>query len=104
MKGSSTTEAEVRRELLALALRNAARSATAPHMFGPWTPGPNPCVGVNPHNGHGSELTFGGQSTHLQPMPGAKDKWIALFDLWTPENPIDGGYIWLRARGERWLR
>lgn len=74
---------------------NAARSATAPHIFGPWTPGPNPCVGINPHNGLGPELTFGGQSTYIQPMPGAPGRFIALFDLWTPENPIDGGYVWL---------
>lgn len=74
---------------------NAARSATAPSIFGPWTPGPNPCVGTNPHNGLGSGLTFGGQSTHLHPMPGVKDRWIAMFDLWTPDNPIDGGYVWL---------
>lgn len=74
---------------------NAARSATAPHILGPWTPGRNPCVGTNPHNGLGPELTFGGQSTFIAPMPGVKDRWIALFDLWTPENPIDGGYAWL---------
>jgi hypothetical protein len=43
----------------------------------------------------GPELTFGGQSTYIAPMPGVKDRWIALFDVWTPENPIDGGYIWL---------
>lgn len=74
---------------------NAARSATASSLLGPWTPGGNPCVGVNPHNGKGPELTFGGQSTHIHPMPGAPGRFIAMFDLWTPQNPIDGGYIWL---------
>ncbi len=74
---------------------NAARSASAPHIFGPWTPGGNPCVGTNSHTGMGPELTFGAQSTYIQPMPGSQGRFIALFDLWTPENPIEGGYVWL---------
>lgn len=74
---------------------NAARSATAPSIWGPWTPGDNPCRGTNPHNGLGPDLTFGGQSTFIHPMPGVPGRWIAMFDVWTPDNPIDGGYIWL---------
>jgi hypothetical protein len=69
---------------------NAARSAVAESIFGPWTELDNPCVG----DGH--ELTFGGQSTYLQPLPDGRV--IALFDIWRPENPIDGRYLWLPVR------
>ncbi len=74
---------------------NAARSAVADSIFGPWTELDNPCVGINPSNKLGPEKTFGGQSTYILPVQGKADAFIALFDLWRPKNAIDGRYIWL---------
>lgn len=68
---------------------NAARSAVADSIWGPWTELGNPCVG------DGSDLTFGGQSTYILPVVGKDDAYIAMFDLWHPENAIDGRYMWL---------
>lgn len=74
---------------------NAARSAVADSMFGPWTELDNPCVGVNPTNGMGPAKTFGGQSTFILPVQGKPDAFIAMFDIWKPDNAIDGRYAWL---------
>ena len=74
---------------------NAARLYAARSLFGPWTRLDNPCRGVNPHNGLGPEKTWGGQSTCFIPPARPGDPLIACFDLWTPQNPIDGRYIWL---------
>ncbi len=71
---------------------NAARSAVADSVWGPWTELGNPCVG------EGSEITFGGQSTYLLPVAGKDDAYIAMFDLWRPKNAIDGRYLWLPMR------
>ncbi len=68
---------------------NAARSAVAPSIWGSWTELGNPCVGP------GRETTFGGQSTFILPVAGRDDAYIAMFDLWRPENAIDGRYMWL---------
>jgi hypothetical protein len=73
---------------------NAARSAVADSMWGPWTELGNPCVGKN------SEITFGGQSTYILPIAGCGDAFIAMFDLWRPENAIDGRYMWLPVEFE----
>ena len=82
---------------------NAARAATAPSIWGPWTELDNPCRGVNPQNGLGPEKTFGGQSTFILPVQGKKDAFIAMFDIWRPDNAIDGRTVWLpmRFEGER---
>lgn len=74
---------------------NAARSAVAKSMFGPWKPLGNPCQGINPHNHLGPEQTFGGQSTHILPVRDKEGAFIAMFDVWTPDNPVAGRYIWL---------
>lgn len=68
---------------------NAARSGVADSIWGPWTELGNPCLGEN------SELTFGGQSTYILPVAGKTGAFIAMFDLWRPENAIDGRYMWL---------
>jgi choline-sulfatase len=77
---------------------NAARSAVADSIWGPWTETGNPCVGVNPENNLGPELTFGGQSTFLLPVAGKPGAVIAMFDIWRPKNAIDGRYVWLPVR------
>lgn len=74
---------------------NAARGAVAENIFGPWLEFGNPCVGRNPRNAIGPEQTFGGQSTHVQKIHSKSDAYIAMFDIWNPENPIDGRYVWL---------
>ncbi len=68
---------------------NTARSAVADQIFGNWTELGNPCVGKD------SELTFHSQSTFVLQVQGKKDCYIYTGDRWTPENPIDGRYIWL---------
>jgi hypothetical protein len=76
---------------------NAARSATADHISGPWKELGNPCTGKD------SAITFGSQGTFLLPVQGKKDAFIFMADQWTPENPVDGKYIWLPIsfNGER---
>lgn len=76
---------------------NEARSAVAPTIWGPWTSLGNPCLGVNPHNKLGPEKTWGGQSTHLLPVTGNDGCYIAMFDLWRPQNQQDSRYLWLPA-------
>ena len=75
---------------------NAARSAVADAMLGPWTPLGNPCAGgPNPRGGGGPELTFGGQSTFVLPAPGRPGKFVAMFDVWTPRDLRNSRYVWL---------
>lgn len=74
---------------------NAARAATAPAIWGPWTEIPNPCRGVNPQNDLGPEKTFGGQSTFIFPVHGDENRLVAMFDIWRPADAIDGRYVWL---------
>jgi len=68
---------------------NAARSAVADSPMGPWEELGNPCEGAN------ADLTFGAQSTYVLPVHGTPSAFIFLADRWTPENPIDGRYVWL---------
>lgn len=68
---------------------NAARWFSAKSIWGPWTYHGNPCVG------NGANITFGGQSTYVLPVVGKKDAFIFIADKWTPQNAIDGRYLWL---------
>ena len=68
---------------------NAARSAVAENLYGPWRELGNPAEGL------GAELTFGAQSTYILPVPGKPDRFIFMADIWRPENAIDGRYVWL---------
>ena len=68
---------------------NAARSAVAMSIWGPWKEIGNPCVGED------SDLTFHSQSTYALKVQGKKDEFIFMADRWMPQNPIDGRYIWL---------
>ncbi len=72
---------------------NAARSFSADSIFGPWKDHGNPCEGVNPHNGLGPELTFGGQSAFILNVEGSAP--IAIFDINKPEHPYESLHIWL---------
>ncbi|PKI16701.1 beta-glucanase [Colwellia sp. 12G3] len=74
---------------------NAAKQYIAKHILGPWNKLNNPTLGINPENGFGANKTFGGQSTHLLALQNKPGHFIAMFDLWRPDNAIDGRYIWL---------
>ncbi len=68
---------------------NAARSAVAESMMGPWIELGNPCVGDF------ADLTFHSQSTYVIPVQGKKESFIFVADRWRPENAVDGRYIFL---------
>jgi hypothetical protein len=74
---------------------NAARSFFSTNLIGPYVALGNPVSGVNPHNGLGAEKTFGGQISFIIPVIGKTNAYIAMFDQWKPEMPIEGGYLWL---------
>lgn len=74
---------------------NAARYFTSHSLYGPWEYIGNPCIGINPHNGLGTDKTYGGQSTFIIKVEGTKDGYIAFFDINKPEHPYDNLYIWL---------
>ena len=73
---------------------NAARLFKANSIWGPWESAGNPCVGTD------ADLTFHSQSTYILPIQGKKDAFIYMGDRWTPQNPIDGRYIWLPIQFE----
>ncbi len=73
---------------------NAARSAWAPSIWGPWTELGNPCRGSD------SVTTFHSQGTYVLRVKGRKDAFIFMSDRWRPENAIDGRYIWLPVQFE----
>ncbi|MBV5311948.1 MAG: family 43 glycosylhydrolase [Prolixibacteraceae bacterium] len=73
---------------------NAARSAVADEIFGEWKELGNPAVGKD------SELTFHSQSTYVLKVQGKNDSYIFMGDRWTPDNPIDGRYVWLPIKFE----
>jgi hypothetical protein len=79
---------------------NPARMFVADKIAGPYRSLGNPCEGLNPHNNLGPEKTFGGQSTYVMPSPWNPDEWIAMFDSWNPQDPVNAGYIWLPLRFE----
>lgn len=66
---------------------NEARMFSAPSIWGPWKQHPNPCVGPR------ADITFGGQSTYIQPLPDGRMMFMA--DIWRPRHPSDARYIWL---------
>lgn len=68
---------------------NAARSAVANSIWGPWESLGNPCIGED------ADITFNAQSTFILPVHGQKNAFIFMADRWFPENPVDGRYIWL---------
>ncbi|MEI7808335.1 MAG: glycoside hydrolase family 43 protein [Verrucomicrobiota bacterium] len=73
---------------------NAARSAVADNIMGPWTEPGNPCEGKN------AETTFGGQSTYLLPVAGKPGAIIFMADIWKGEDIASSRYLWLPVRFE----
>jgi hypothetical protein len=68
---------------------NAARSAVADNIFGPWTELGNPCVGAD------ADTTFHSQSTFILPVQGRPDTLIFMADRWNQWNLPDSRYVWL---------
>jgi inosine-uridine nucleoside N-ribohydrolase len=77
---------------------NTARSFSAGSVTGPYLNHGNPCAGINPVNQLGPEKTFGGQVSYILPVQGFNDCYMAMFDIWKPEIPIEGLYVWLPLR------
>lgn len=75
-------------------LPNPARSAVADHIFGHWKELGNPCIDKD------SATTYHSQSTYILPVAGKKNAFIFMTDRWTPQNPIDGRYVWLPIQFE----
>jgi beta-xylosidase len=75
---------------------NPGKSAVANHPFGPWTALGNMCIGTEEE----INTTFWSQSTAVIPVIGKKDAFVFVGDRWTPENPIDGRYIFLPVEFE----
>ena len=75
---------------------NAARSAVADHIFGPWRSLGNPVRGTPEQ----MATTFGAQSTFALPAPCGRGQVILMFDQWRPKDPIDGRYVWLPVEWE----
>lgn len=68
---------------------NPAHSGVAPSIWGPWTELDNPCVDAD------AETTYRSQSTWIIPVAGKENAFIYMGDRWTPQNAIDGKYVWL---------
>lgn len=75
---------------------NPGKSAVADHPLGPWTPLGNMCIGTEAE----METTFWSQSTAVIPLIGRDDAFVYVGDRWTPENPIDGTYLFLPVEFE----
>jgi len=75
---------------------NAARSAVADNILGPWRSLGNPVRGTPEQ----VATTFGGQSTFAFSAPCDPDQVILMFDIWRPKDPIDGRYVWLPVEWE----
>lgn len=75
---------------------NPARLSVADNILGPWQELGDPSRGDQ----NQVKTTFWSQSTYILPVIGKKDAFIYLGDRWTPENAIDGRYIWLPIQFE----
>lgn len=74
---------------------NKARSFVADALNGTFKDLGNPCIGRNPNNGIGADTTFGGQISYILKVEGKEDAYIAMFDIWKPEQAMNGLYVWL---------
>ncbi|WP_425503645.1 glycoside hydrolase family 43 protein [Luteolibacter flavescens] len=68
---------------------NAARSAVADSIWGPWKELGNPCQGDK------ADITFQSQGTYVLPVGGKSDKLIFMADRWNKDNLPDSRYVWL---------
>jgi beta-xylosidase len=68
---------------------NAARSAVANTIWGPYQELGNPCAGPD------KDLTFHGQSTCVLPVSGKPGAFIFMADRWNKHDLADSRYLWL---------
>jgi len=71
---------------------NAARSAVASSIWGPWTELGNPCRGED------ADTTFHSQSTYVLPIGsdgGGEERFLFAADRWNEKNLSDSRYVWL---------
>ena len=73
---------------------NAARSAVADSIWGPWTELGNPC------RGRKAATTFGAQSTFVFPVVGRPNAYVFMADRWDKKDLMDSRYLWLPLRFE----
>lgn len=68
---------------------NAARSAVADNILGPWIELGNPCIGRDAAN------TFHSQSTFVLAVQGRPDTFIFMADRWSQWDLPGSRYVWL---------
>lgn len=70
---------------------NAARSAVAKSIYGPWTELGNPAIG--PY----SDTTFFSQSTFVLPLDvsNGKERFVFMADRWMKDDLASSRYVWL---------
>jgi len=68
---------------------NAARSAVAESIWGPWKELGNPCRGPE------AEVTFRGQSAYILPLADKPGTFIFVGDRWNQNDLPDSRYLWL---------
>jgi hypothetical protein len=68
---------------------NAARSAVADSIWGPWKELGNPCRGPE------AAVTFRGQSTFVLPVAGKPETFIFMADRWKQYDLQESRYLWL---------
>jgi len=71
---------------------NAARSAVAESIWGPWKELGNPCRGPE------ADTTFRGQGTFVLPVAGSPGRFIFMGDRWNQEDLPASRYVWLPIR------
>ena len=75
---------------------NTARLYRTKSLAGPWEYLGNPCTGgENPFTKMGPDKTWGGQSCSFIKVADRKDTYIAMFDVWNPDNQLDSRYLFL---------
>lgn len=75
---------------------NAARSAVADSILGPWTELGNPWRGPEEQ----LKTSFSSQSTYVLPVTGKADALIFMADRWNPNKLHDSRMIWLPIEWE----
>lgn len=68
---------------------NPAQCDVAENINGPYKTIGNPCEGMY------AEVTFFGQSTHVQKIQGKEDAFVFMADRWIPTDLKNSRYLWL---------
>jgi len=87
----------------------APKYAYSTSIHGPWTElkseqspySPLAESGKNPQNNIGAEVTFGGQSTHILPIPLKKNVFIIMYDVWNTKDIPSSTYFWLPIKFDK---